>query len=189
MIKVMKTAAIEPSPELLSACRRGDKDAFKEIFHRYRTYAYNLIYKIIGSNVDHEDLVQEVFFQMHLSLAGFKGDSTFSTWFHRLVIHVCSGHLRYIKAGKRIPQAELVAYDTVVDSNRRHSGMNPFEARELIEKAVAKLDERLRVPLVLNVYSEMGPGEIADVIGISEGTVKSRLFTARQKIKEFIGDI
>jgi RNA polymerase sigma-70 factor (ECF subfamily) len=188
MIKVMKTAAIEPTTELLSACRNGDKDAFKEIFQRYRTYAYNLIYKIIGSNVDHEDLVQEVFFQMHLSLAGFKGDSSFSTWFHRLVIHVCSGHLRYIKAGKRIPQSELVSYDTVSEINRKHGGMNAYEARELIEKAMAKLDERLRVPLVLNVYSEMGPGEISDVIGISEGTVKSRLFTARQKIKEFIGD-
>lgn len=185
----MKTSTIEPSPELLAACRQGDKEAFKEIFHRYRTYAYNLIYKIIGSNVDHDDLVQEVFFQMHLSLGGFKGDSTFSTWFHRLVIHVCSGHLRYIKAGKRIPQSELVAYDTVTDINRRNCGMNAYEARELIEKAVAKLDERLRVPLVLNVYSEMGPSEIAEVIGISEGTVKSRLFTARQKIKEFIGDV
>ena len=179
---VMKTAALEPTPELLRACRQGDKDAFKEIFFRYRTYAYNLIYKIIGSNVDHEDLVQEVFFQMHLSLSGFKGESSFSTWFHRLVIHVCSGHLRYIKAGKRIPQSELVAYDTVTDINRRHGGANTYEA-------VAQLDERLRVPLVLNVYSEMGPGEIADVIGISEGTVKSRLFTARQKIKEFIGDV
>ena len=125
---------------------------------------------------------------MHLSLSTFKGDSTFSTWFHRLVIHVCSGYLRYIKAGKRIPQSELVAYDTVSDINRRQSGMNGFEARELIEKAMAKLDERLCIPLVLNVYSEMGPGEIADVIGISEGTVKSRLFTARQKIKEYIGE-
>jgi DNA-directed RNA polymerase specialized sigma24 family protein len=53
---------------------------------------------------------------------------------------------------------------------------------------MVKLDERLRVPLVLSVYSEMGPGEISDVIGISEGTVKSRLFAARQKIKEFVGD-
>jgi RNA polymerase sigma-70 factor (ECF subfamily) len=189
MTNVMKTAALEPTPELLSACMQGDKDAFKEIFFRYRTYAFNLIYKIIGSNVDHEDLVQEVFFQMHLSLSGFKGESSFSTWFHRLVIHVCSGHLRYIKAGKRIPRSELVAYDTVTDINRRHGGANAYEARELIEKAMAQLDERLRVPLVLNVYSEMGPGEIADVIGISEGTVKSRLFTARQKIKEFIGDV
>ncbi|MBN2036546.1 MAG: RNA polymerase sigma factor [Chitinispirillaceae bacterium] len=188
MTKVLKTAALEPSPELLSACQNGDREAFREIFQRYRTYAYNLIYKIIGSNVDHEDLVQEVFFQMHLSLSGFKGDSSFSTWFHRLVIHVCSGHLRYIKAGKRIPQSELVAYDTVSDSNRRQGGMSAYEARELIEKAMAKLDERLRVPLVLSVYSEMGPGEISDVIGISEGTVKSRLFAARQKIKEYIGD-
>jgi RNA polymerase sigma-70 factor, ECF subfamily len=184
----MKTASLEPTPEQIDACKKGDKAVFREIFRRYRTYAFNLVFKIMGSRVDHEDFVQEVFFQMYLSLPSFKGESTFSTWFHRLVIHVCTGHLRYIKAGKRIPQSELVSYDTVIDVDRKSSASASYEMRDLVEKALARLDERLKVPLVLSVYSEMGLGEIAEVMGVPEGTVKSRLFTARQKLKEFIGN-
>jgi RNA polymerase sigma-70 factor (ECF subfamily) len=183
----MKTAALEPTPEQIASCKKGDKDVFREIFRRYRTYAFNLVFKILGSRVDHEDFVQEVFFQMYLSLPTFKGESSFSTWFHRLVIHVCTGHLRYIKAGKRIPQSELVSYDTVADIDRKRSGSSGYEMRDLVEKALASLDERLKVPLVLSVYSEMGLGEIAEVLGVPEGTVKSRLYTARQKLKDFIG--
>ncbi|MBN2037694.1 MAG: RNA polymerase sigma factor [Chitinispirillaceae bacterium] len=184
----MKTAALEPTPEQIDSCKKGDKEVFREIFRRYRTYAFNLVFKIMGSRVDHEDFVQEVFFQMYLSLPTFKGESTFSTWFHRLVIHVCTGHLRYIKAGKRIPQSELVSYDTVADTDRRSASSSGYEMRDLVEKALARLDERLKVPLVLSVYSEMGLGEIAEVLGVPEGTVKSRLFTARQKLKDFIGN-
>jgi RNA polymerase sigma-70 factor (ECF subfamily) len=182
----MKTAALEPSAELLAKCKKSDKEAFRELFRRYRTYAYNLIFKILGRGVEHEDLVQEVFFQIYISLPSFKGESSFSTWFHRMVIHVCTGHLRYIKAGKRIPQSEMVAYDTVSDFNRKPAGPGGYEVRELVEKAIATLDERLRVPLVLSVYSEMELGEISGVLGIPEGTVKSRLFAARQKVKDFI---
>lgn len=182
----MKTAALEPSAKELEACKNGDQEAFRELFRRYRTYAYNLIYKILGGGVDHEDLVQEVFFQIYLSLPSFKGKSSFSTWFHRMVIHACTGHLRYIKAGKRIPRSEMVAYDTVSDFNRKPGGASGYEVRELVEKALETLDERLRLPLVLSVYSEMELGEIASVLGIPEGTVKSRLFSARQKAKEYI---
>ena len=183
----MKVSTLEPTSGQIAACKNGDKEVFKELFRRYRMYAHNLIYKVLGGGVDHEDLVQEVFFQMYLSIPSFKGESSFSTWFHRLVIHVCTGHLRYIKAGKRIPQSEIVIYDTVVDNRRRPSISSAYEDRDLVRKALAKLDERLRIPLVLSVYSEMGSGEIGDVLGIPEGTVKSRIHSARQKIKEFIG--
>jgi RNA polymerase sigma-70 factor (ECF subfamily) len=183
----MKVSTLEPTAEQIAACKNGDKEVFRELFRRYRTYAHNLVYKVLGGSVDHEDLVQEVFFQMYLSLPSFKGESSFSTWFHRLVIHVCTGHLRYIKAGKRIPQSEIVVYDTVTDDRRRPGVSGSYADRELIRKALARLDERLRVPLVLSVYSEMGSGEIGDVLGIPEGTVKSRIHSARRKMKEFIG--
>ena len=77
----------EPSKELLSECKAGNPVAFKEVFHMYRGYAYNLVYKITGPEGEHEDLVQEAFFQMYLSLKTFQGNSSFKTWFHRIIIN------------------------------------------------------------------------------------------------------
>ena len=138
----MKTAALEPTPEQIEACKKGDKEVFREIFRRYRTYAFNLVFKIMGGRVDHEDFVQEVFFQLYLSLPSFKGESSFSTWFHRLVIHVCTGNYRYKSAGKRIPASEHVSFDSVMDSSVPANEGRDYESRDLIQKALAKLDDR-----------------------------------------------
>ena len=183
----MKTL-IEPTKELLEACRNGNQQAFKEIFYNYRTYAYNLIYKITGKTADHEDLLQDLFFQVYLSLKTFRGESCFSTWFHRVVIHVCTSRWRYKKAKKRISSNDIVDLESVEHcvSSPDHEQGYRYELKEVVQKALATLNDNLRVPLVLNVYSDMDLSEIADVLGLPEGTVKSRLFTARKKIKEYL---
>lgn len=183
----MKTIA-DPSREVLDACRRGNQSAFKTVFDMYKMYAYNLIYKITGPNADHEDLLQETFFQVYLSLRTFEGASSFTTWFHRVVVQVCSGNLRYKLAAKRRPGESAVNYDDMQDTvgDRKDSQETSLALKDLVEKALAGLHDSLRVPLVLNIYSEMDIGEIAAVMNIPEGTVKSRLFTARKQMKEFI---
>ncbi len=183
----MKTI-VEPSRETIAACRAGDQTAFKTVFTMYKTYAYNLIYKITGPYSDHEDLVQETFFQIYLSLRTFEGTSSFTTWFHRVVVQVCSGNLRYKLAGKRKPDGAVINYDDMQDSvaDKGPSQEHEFEMKNLVEKALAGLSDTLRIPLVFSVYSEMDIGEIAAALEIPEGTVKSRLFTARKQMKEFI---
>lgn len=179
---------VEPSAEVIAACKAGDHAAFREIFNAYKVYAFNLIYKITGPYSEHEDLLQEVFYQIYLSLRTFQGASMFSTWFHRVVIQVCSGSLRYAKAAKRKPDGVVMAFEdmqeTVADRQRSHE--TELEMKNLVEKALDTLVDSLRMPLVLSVYSEMDIGEIAEVLGIPEGTVKSRLFLGRRKMKEFI---
>ena len=186
----MKTL-VEPSKEVLEACKNGNQQAFREIFYNYRTYAYNLIYKITGKTNDHEDLLQDLFFQVYLSLKTFRGDSSFSTWFHRVVIHVCTSRWRYQQAKKRISSHDMVDLDSVehIVSNPEYEHGGHYELKEVVEKALGTLNENLRVPLVLNVYSDMDLSEIADVLGLPEGTIKSRLFTARKKVKEYLDNI
>lgn len=187
----MVKTILEPTRELLEECKAGNQLAFKEIFYMYRSYAYNLIYKITGPNGDHEDLLQEVFFQIYLSLKTFHGDSSFKTWFHRVVIHVCTRRWRYQKAEKRISSKDTVHIDSVenmIPSNEMGSLRN-LELKDLVEKAVGTLDYKLRIPLVLNIYSEMDLAEIASIMGIPEGTVKSRLFTARKQMRDFLDDL
>ena len=179
---------IEPTADLLENCRTGNRAAFKELFDMYKSYAYNLVYKITGPRGDHEDLVQDVFFQIYLSLKSFKGNSAFRTWFHRIVINVCTRQWRYQNTGKRIPAKETVNFEDVeyaVPSAGADHGKQ-FELKNLVERALDTLDQKLRVPIVLNVYSEMELSEISEILDIPEGTVKSRLFTARNKIKEHL---
>ena len=183
----MKTIA-EPSRDVLEACKKGDQAAFRTVFDMYKMYAYNLIYKITGPNPDHEDLLQETFFQVYLSLRTFEGSSSFATWFHRVVVQVCSGNLRYKRAAKRKPSGAMVNYDDLQETvpDKKESRENRLALKDLVEKGLATLGDPLRIPLVLNIYSEMDIGEIAAVLNIPEGTVKSRLFTARNRMKEFI---
>lgn len=184
----MVKTILEPTRELLDECKAGNQLAFKEIFYMYRSYAYNLIYKITGSNGDHEDLLQEVFFQIYLSLKTFQGDSSFKTWFHRVVIHVCTRRWRYQKAEKRISSKDTVHIDSIENMVPSHEMecLRNIELKDLVEKAVGTLDYKLRIPLVLNIYSEMDLSEIASIMGIPEGTVKSRLFTARKQMRDFL---
>ncbi len=186
MSKVM-----EPGADLLQKCIEGNRAAFREIFHLYRSYAYNLIYKITGPTGDHEDLIQEVFYQIYLSLKTFKGDSAFKTWFHRIVIHVCTRQWRYQNTEKRISSKDTVSYDLVEHGVRsRQMGQEKeYELKSLVEKALDQLDSKLRAPLVLHIYGELDLAEIGSIMGIPEGTVKSRLFTARKKIKDYLDGI
>lgn len=182
---------LEPGAELLRKCAEGNRAAFNEIFRMYRSYAYNLIYKITGPRGDHEDLIQDVFFQVYLSLKAFKGDSSFKTWFHRLVIHACTRQWRYQNTEKRISPKNLVNIDSVEYALQSSEEMadRRVELKNMVEKALDKLELPLRIPLVLHIYSEMDLAEISVVLDIPEGTVKSRLFTARKKMKEFLDGV
>lgn len=183
----MKTIA-EPSRDVLEACKKGNQAAFRTVFDMYKMYAYNLIYKITGPNPDHEDLLQETFFQVYLSLRTFEGSSSFTTWFHRVVVQVCSGNLRYKLAAKRKPAGAMMNYDDLQETvpDKKESRENRLALKDLVEKGMETLDVLLRIPLVLNIYGEMDIGEIASAMNIPEGTVKSRLFAARNRMKEFI---
>jgi RNA polymerase sigma-70 factor, ECF subfamily len=187
----MNKTLLEPTRELLDECMAGNQLAFKEMFYMYRSYAYNLIYKITGPQGDHEDLLQEVFFQIYLSLKTFHGDSSFKTWFHRVVIHVCTRRWRYQKAEKRINSKDTVNLEAVenIVPNAEMGTLKQLELKDLVEQALEAVDYKLRIPLVLNIYGEMDLAEIAGIMGIPEGTVKSRLFTARKQIKEILDDL
>ncbi|MCX7726634.1 MAG: hypothetical protein N2053_07270, partial [Chitinispirillaceae bacterium] len=101
---------------------------------------------------------------------------------------VCTRRWRYEKAEKRISPKNIVQIDSLENMlpSREMSSLKHLELKDLVERAVASLDYKLRIPLVLNIYSEMDLAEIALVMGIPEGTVKSRLFTARKQIREFL---
>jgi RNA polymerase sigma-70 factor (ECF subfamily) len=178
----------EPDAELLELCRIGNRNAFKTLFYMYRSYVKNIIYKITGIHSEHEDLIQSVFMQMFVSFHTFKGDSSFKTWFHRLVLYNCINWLRYNQAGKRNGKFVTAEIETIEDNvpDYETNPLNRILMRDLVDKAMKLLSLRLRVPLVLNVYSDLNIAEIAVILKVPEGTVKSRLFAARKVIRDFV---
>ncbi|MGL1936588.1 MAG: sigma-70 family RNA polymerase sigma factor [Fibrobacterales bacterium] len=174
-------------PKVIHASKNGNKKAFKVIFYHYESYANNLIWKITGTEGEHEDLLQEVFFQTYCSLKNFKGNSSFKTWFHRIVTNTCTARWRHLQAAKRPSAKATKTFDElpyeIESSVKRHD--TEFELKSLVNQALDTLNEKLRVPLELDIYQGLNHSEIASMLNIPEGTVKSRLFTARKQLKLF----
>ncbi len=174
--------------DLVKRIKEGDEIAFEQLFNQYRSYAYALIYKITGVDGEHEDLLQEVFFQTYLSIKKFRGDSLFKTWFHRIVINTCTARWRHLQAAKRpSPQdtysMEVLPYE-LAQKNTCHA--TAFENRSFVNKALNILSENIKITIILDVYCEFTMAEIAHILEIPEGTVKSRIYMARRQIKEYL---
>ncbi len=185
--------ALNLDKEVIERCKQGDKSAFRELFHEYKSYAYNLIYKLSGPSANNEDLIQDVFFQVYLSIKRFRGDSSFKTWFHRIVIHVCTRFWRYQNTEKRISSRDTVNYDLVdyTIPGREMDHAREYELKSTVDDALQNLDMKYRIPMVLHFYSGMDFSEISRILEIPEGTVKSRMFTARNTVRDYLkkGDI
>lgn len=183
-----KSNILEPTTDLLDKCRSGNHKAFKKLFQMYSLYAQNLIFKITGYGGDHDDLLQETFYKLYLSINSFNGDSLFKTWFHRLVTNVCYSWLRQQNAVKRISSKSAIKLgERIVEIPDSVAGVQQvLESKETIKLAYNTLDKKLRVTLLLNVYYELKIHEIAVVMGVPTGTVKSRLFYAKKKVKQFL---
>jgi RNA polymerase sigma-70 factor (ECF subfamily) len=198
----------EGSPHLLSdeelttRAQVGDQLAAEELVGRYQQKAYAIAYHMCsGDSQEAEDLTQEAFFRAFRGIGKFRGDSSFYTWFYRIVVNTCLDGRRQRRRWERIfsfwrpAQEEEPSTRVPETQTARAEGTNPMTAlsgKELsqeIQKAMMSLSERQRVAFQLKVLHEMTIREIAQVMGTAEGTVKSHLFRAiqflRKELKEW----
>jgi len=163
----------------------GRERSFLELYRRHRRYVLTLVVRTVGRSDDAEDLVQESFVQMHKALSSFGGRAKFRTWFHGIVVRVCHSHTRARLAQKRRGDADAVAMDDVLLDTipqQPDDGDDPKELRDWIQPCLDQLGLPHRLPLVLHIFSQLELSEIARVLDIPEGSVKSRLFNARQRM-------
>jgi len=163
----------------------GRERSFLELYRRHRRYVLTLVVRTAGRSEDAEDLVQECFVQMHRALASFGGRAKFRTWFHGIVVRVCHSHTRARLAQKRRGDADAVVMDDVLldtIAQQPDDSNDPKELRDWIQPCLDQLGLPHRLPLVLHIFSQLELSEIARVLDIPEGSVKSRLFNARQRM-------
>jgi RNA polymerase sigma-70 factor (ECF subfamily) len=181
--------------ELVEQARRGKLEAYDELVRRYQGKIYGLIYNMTGNREDAEDVVQEVFLKAHASLNRFRGTSSFYTWVYRIAVNRT---INFLKRRKRKLALSLDNVDlgierdpAYVELSSRESPVRDVAIGELQEKlnrALQTLSEKHRTVVVLHDIQGLPHEEIAKMLGCSSGTVRSRLFYARQQLQSELAE-
>ena len=174
--------------ELVERLREGDTKALEELYHRHREPAYGIAYRLVGSREDALDVIQESFIHVLRGIQTFRGQSSFRTWLYRIVTHAALDYRRWrsLRATESLDSERALE---PVDASGQRSPQETAADRDLaaaIDKALANVSEKNRAALVLFAIEGMSYKEIADVLSISVGTVMSRIFNARQRLRELL---
>ncbi len=180
-----------PTPsdeELLARYAAGERDALEELFRRYRSPAYRVAYRLLGHEADALDAVQEGFIKALTHLDGFQGRSTFKTWLLRVVGNAALdlGRQRGRRETISLDNAEAGDGEARLLAHNPAAGLERADLRRFLEEALASLPEAQRRTFVLHADAGLSYREVADVLEISIGTVMSRLYYARQKMRAFL---
>ena len=168
----------------------GDSNAFGELVEAYQDKVYNLALQMCGNADDAFDLSQEAFFRAWRGLSGFQFESAFSTWLFRLTSNVC---LDWLRAKKRRPTVSLTTLDDEGEETQLDvpdPGKSPEELllaaedRSALTKALNELPVEYRQILTLRAIDDLSYTEIAEVLHLREGTVKSRISRARLALRK-----
>ena len=167
----------DPDDALVRRAQRGDRFAFELLVERHQHRMFTLAARVLGSRDDAADAVQEAFLRAWRGIGSFRGGALFSTWLYRICVNAA-----HDQRGRRIETAELP--DATADPR------DPFSERELsgdLQRALNGLDETYRLTVVLYDVLGRSYAEIAEITGVAEGTVKSRLFRGRTELARRLG--
>ena len=174
---------------------RGDASAFESLVMHYQGQIYRLCFRMTGNSEDAQDMTQEAFLKAWKNLSTFQFDSAFSTWLYRLASNCC---LDLLRSMKRKPTVSLTAetedeegeiIDVADDAPSPEEEAIVSQERDDLRKALALLDDEQRQILILRVVNDLSYTEIAEVLNIKEGTVKSRLSRARDNLRKKLDEI
>ena len=170
---------------VIARCQAGDRAAFRELFRRHRADVLRLVYRMLGPRSDVEDVIQEVFLQVHRSLPDFRGDAKFTTWLHRVTVNV-------VLMARRAAKSRPVFAEEADDDVTRDAGLWPDEdaaRRERLrafQRCLDLISEKKRAVFVLSELEGMAAAEIAEIVEAPVLTVRTRLFYARRELSELM---
>lgn len=172
----------EPGIEerVIEACRRGDRDAFRELFETYKDRVFSIaMYSFGGDRAVASDVSQQIFLKLITSICQFRGDSAFTTWLYRMVVNACVDEQR--KRGKLLQFADVPA-ERIEDRRPQERQFAKLEVSVQVQAAINQLTPKLRLPIMLKYGEGLSYEEIAEVLECSIGTVSSRLNRGHQSL-------
>ncbi len=168
---------------LIKAFNEGEETAFNDLVNRHKEKVRNLIYLNLGSTSSIDDISQEVFLSVYRKLKQFRFQSQFTTWLYTITINKIRDHVRKQKIMSVFSAFSSDDTENVVEPG---SFKENFDVNEMVRDAVARLPRKLKEPLILRDFEGMSYQEISDATGIEIGTIKSRIFRARESLKKML---
>jgi RNA polymerase sigma-70 factor (ECF subfamily) len=175
---------------LIAECLRGRTVAFGQLIHRYEERLYNTVYRLVDNAEDAQDVVQETFLNAYKSLNNFKGDAEFFTWLYRIAFNTAVSLKRKQKAalsldGSRNGETSVEPLDRS-DCNRPGQALERAEQEYRIQLALSRLSSEHRAVLVLKDMECLKYEQIAEILQVPIGTIRSRLHRARLELRDLL---
>jgi|SRR5678809_713719 RNA polymerase sigma-70 factor, ECF subfamily len=193
----IETTAETSDATLVKRAQTGDLESFEALANRYEQRVYSLAFRMLQQEQDAEDVTQQSLLSAMENLKGFRGEASFSTWLLRIAAHAALKVIRKRKGLNTVSLQEATErqddYDSVPHpeyiADWRHSTeqlVHSNEVRELLDAALAQLDEKYRVVFLLRDVEGMSVKETADALDLNEANVKVRLLRARLQLRELL---
>jgi RNA polymerase sigma-70 factor (ECF subfamily) len=171
---------------LVAASRKGDQDAFARLVQLHQRRVFNLVYRMLQDYEEASEVTQEAFFAAWQGLPSFRGDARFSTWLYRIAYNCCLKQLE-VRKRERAVQVAVQAEQTLAHRSleeRASAELDAQDCQQFVRSQLSTLPAKYRIVLVLRHLQEMTYEEIAEILSMPVGTIKTHLFRARNLLKE-----
>ena len=174
--------------EIVARCLDGSEDAFASLVDAYKDLVFGVISQVVSDRTRVEDLAQEAFLKVHKGLPRFRGDAKLSTWIYRIVRNVCADAAtrqppRLASLDERDEKGRLLREPAVDDA-----AFGVLERRDRLEKAIARLSVEQRFLISAHYFAGLQYQELADILNMPVGTVKTTLHRAKQRLRELMSE-
>jgi RNA polymerase sigma-70 factor (ECF subfamily) len=175
--------------DLVSRAAGGDAAAFQALVERHRSMVYRVAYQFAGNHYDAEDIAQEVFIKVYRSLDRFRQDAQITSWLYRIVMNACIDHRRRhppaaaAVLGPLNNEAEQRLLDTAEETPGPEDQAYACELGQVLESEIARLPHGQRIVFVMRHHQGLKLSEIAEALGLAEGTVKRQLHAAVHRLR------
>jgi RNA polymerase sigma-70 factor, ECF subfamily len=175
---------------LIAECLQGNTEAFGELVRRYQERLYHSVYRLLENAEDAQDVVQEAFLNAYQSLEGFKGDSRFFTWLYRIAVNTAISHKRKHRTKARMEMQKngehmLDPLDPSEASRPEHA-LEQAEQQRHVRQALSRLSPEHRAVLVMKEIEGQRYEQMAEILHVPIGTIRSRLHRARLELRELL---
>jgi RNA polymerase sigma-70 factor (ECF subfamily) len=178
---------------LAQRAQRGDQGAFATLVTRHQRYVYNLAYRLLRDAQEAEDLTQEAFLRAWRGLGGYRGaqdpaGAQFTTWLYRIVTNLCYNRLPGLRRQLQEGDAEALERVAAPEAHTPRARLEAGERQAHVQAAIEALPEKYRLVVTLYYLQEQSYQEIAAVLGLPMGTVKTHLYRARARLKDLLAE-
>jgi len=168
---------------MVTASKNGDQDAFSLLVQRYQRRVFNLVFRMLQDYEEASEVTQEAFLAAWQGLPGFRGEARFSTWLYRISYNCALKQLETRKRDKAL-QTALQAEQTFEGEDPKNALLEMLDNQEMVQEQLSQLPPKYRIVLILRHLQDMTYEEMAEVLTMPVGTIKTHLFRARNLLKE-----